>query len=140
MFSTVWSKKMNQSEMSIFLSIFVQIQTYFSWKLRRIISFFLHINKVIGPFLQKISAKSHFFTFSKTGKKCTLTPIFTISKKWLYEFSWSFGIRCIYSIPIFPATQNSIWTHFKESKEFSKMFFFALITDFSLYFLLILCI
>ena len=133
-------KKMTRFEFWIFLSIFVQIKRYFRWKSGRIISFFPHINKVIGPFLEKISSKIHFFTFLKSGQKCTLTPIFVIFKKWLYEFSCFFGFQVKCSIAIFSAIQNSIWTFFDESKEFSKMFIFSFLDDFFSIFLTILCI
>ena len=133
-------KKMTQSEMLIFLSIFIQIRKYFSWKSGRIISFFPHINTAIRPLIQKLSAWIHFFTFLKSWKKCTLTRIFTIWTKWLYQFSWFFGIRIKHSIPIFSTTQNSIWMRFHESREFSKMFIFALIDDFFGIFLTVLCI
>ena len=131
---------MTRFELWIFLSIFVQMKKYFRWKFARIISFFPHINKVIRRFFQKLSSKIHFFTFLKSGQKCTLTPIFVIFKKRLYEFSWFFGFQVKCSIAIFSAIQNSIWTFFDESKEFSKMFIFAFLDDFFSTFLTILCI
>ena len=134
-----WKKNDTIRVVNIFVNFF-QIKKYFRWKSGRIISFFPHIFKVIGPFLEKISSKIHFFTFLKSGQKCTLTPIFLIFKKRLYEFSWFFGFGFKHSIPIFSAIQNSIWTLFDESKEFSKMFVFAFLDDFFSTFLTILCI
>ena len=137
---TTTKKTMTRFELWIFLSIFVQMKKYFRWKFGRIISFFPHINKVIRPFLQKLSSKIYFFTFLKSRKKCTLTPIFGLSKKRLYEFSCFFGFQVKYSIAIFSAIQNSIWTFFDESREFSKMFISAFFDDFFSTFFSILCI
>ena len=133
-------KKMKQSEMPIFLSIFVQMKRYFRWESGRIIRFFPRINELIGRLLQQISAKIHFFTFFKSCKKSTLTSIFAISKNWLYDFSWVFEIQVKHSIAIFSAIQNSIWTRFKESRKNLKMFIFALIHDFFYYIFYVLCI
>ena len=125
--------------MNIFVN-FCSNEKIFQVKIRKNHKFFPHINKVIRPFLQKLSSKIHFFTFLKSRKKCTLTPIFGLSKKWLYEFSCFFGFQVKYSIAIFSAIQNSIWTFFDESREFSKMFISAFFDDFFSTFFSILCI
>ena len=113
------------------MSNFVQMKKYFRWKFGRIISFFPHINKVIRPFLQKLSSKIYFFSpFWNHVKSAPWHQYLDYQKKWLYEFSCFFWFQVKYSIAIFSAIQNSIWTFFDESREFSKMFISAFFNDF----------
>ena len=104
------------------LNIFVNFcsnKKIFQVKIRKDHKFFFpHINKVIRPFLEKISSKIHFFTFLKSGQKCTLTPIFVIFQKWLYEYSCFFGFQVKYSIAIFSAIQNVIWSRIDDFRTF----------------------
>ena len=102
--------------------------------------FFPHIKKPIGTVFQKISPKEWFFQLFKSMKKATLTRKSVIYKNPLYDFVSFFGFGSKISIAIFSATQNSIWTLFKEFKQFWKFTVFPLLGDFHEYIFIFLCI
>ena len=102
--------------------------------------FFAHVFSSIGLVFKKLQAKTYFFTFSKTLKNTYMTSKIHPPKHRHYEFFSYFGFGLKQSIAIFSAIQNSIWTFFDESREFSKMFIFAFLDDFFSTFLTILCI
>ena len=93
--------------------------------------FFPHVGLFIGPFLQKISAKIHFFRFLKTSQNTYLTRILNTNSRILYREMWFSGFGFKMKIAIFSTYQNTIWTRFEW---FWGVWKCCIFTDFSCFF------
>ena len=96
--------------------------------------FFAHIFKSIGPILKKLRAKMYFFFFSEMLKNTPMTRKIHLPKHWHYGFLSYFGFGSNYSIAIFSAIQNVIWSRIDDFKPFWKLrdfpFFTCFLTSF----------